>query len=73
MTIENCTVEFDRSRGILYVHVKEGVSVMRIQGLPRATKLDAFPFMDIRVAPEAVAYTPMIQKIEQTVEPIPAV
>lgn len=73
MTIENCTVEFDRSRGVLTISVKEGVSVMRIQGLPRATRFESFPFMDIRVAPEAVLYTPMVEKIEQTVESIPAV
>jgi len=32
-TIENCTVEFQRERGVLYVHAPGGYTVVRIQGL----------------------------------------
>lgn len=43
MILYNCQLEYDESRGVLYVHSPHGQTVLRVCGVPKSSE----PFMDI--------------------------
>lgn len=54
LKLDNCELQWDRARGVLYVHNKEnGCTVLRIQGLPVPTletaTLAAGKMIDVQV------------------------
>lgn len=46
--ITTCTLEVDEDRGVVYVHNTSGVTVVRIQNIPKLLILPTAPMLDIR-------------------------
>lgn len=42
-------LEIDINRGVVYFHSKDGITKMRIQGLPYPMKIDDLPMLDIGI------------------------
>lgn len=58
-TIENCQLEWDKARGVLYVHNKDtGSTVLRVCGLSRDKRIGKLlPIGQIDITnPERVSY-----------------
>lgn len=55
-TIDNCQVEWDKERGVLYVHSSQGITIIRICGMPKSSMVLSTGSIDI-TAPERLAYT----------------
>ena len=60
--VENCQLEWDKQRGVLYVHNKDtGATVLRICGLPKARNRGSaarWPDRDINVRAGSAAVYP---------------
>jgi hypothetical protein len=59
MILDGCQLEVDEKRGVIYVHSPEGITRLRISGVPEIPEDPQF--MDINVKQAVVGYTGAIR------------